>query len=81
MTGFPEVLKNLDPQGLALIPSLNGHPQHMRHVLSAENHPKTVTIFIGPEGDFTPDEVALAIKAKCVAVSLGPTVLKVDTAY
>ena len=40
----------------------------------------SVVIFIGPEGDFTPDEVELAIKHGCVPVSLGDTVLKVETA-
>jgi len=39
-----------------------------------------VTIFIGPEGDFTPDELKLAIKHGCVPVTLGDTVLKVETA-
>ena len=41
---------------------------------------KSITIFIGPEGDFTADEVELAIKHGCVPVSLGDTVLKVETA-
>ena len=80
MTSFADVVKNLDPAGLALIPSLNGHPQHMREVLAKAQGVKVVTVFIGPEGDFTPDEVKLAVEAQCLAVSLGPTVLKVDTA-
>jgi 16S rRNA (uracil1498-N3)-methyltransferase len=40
----------------------------------------SIVIFIGPEGDFTPDEVELAIKHGCIPVSLGDTVLKVETA-
>ncbi len=41
---------------------------------------KRIIFFIGPEGDFTPQEVSLAIDAGCIPVSLGQNVLKVDTA-
>ena len=39
-----------------------------------------VTAFIGPEGGFTPEEVELAAQAGCAAVSLGPRILRVETA-
>ena len=80
MTPMAEALKSLDPQGLAVIPSLNGHNSPIREVLNLHQKPVSVTFFIGPEGDFTPDEVALACEHGCIPVSLGPTVLKVDTA-
>lgn len=79
MMPLGEALKTLNG-GLALFPSLNGHPKHIFEALTLQNPPQSITIFIGPEGDFTPDEVALAEKAGCIPVSLGPTVLKVDTA-
>jgi len=37
-------------------------------------------VLIGPEGDFTPEEVALARKYGCIPVTLGDLVLRVDTA-
>jgi 16S rRNA (uracil1498-N3)-methyltransferase len=37
-------------------------------------------ILIGPEGDFTPEEIQLAIKNHFVAVSLGETRLRAETA-
>ena len=80
MTSLPQVLKNLDPNGVHLIPSLHNHPQHISDVLIKAGKDKPVTVFIGPEGDFTPDEVELAIKHGCIPVSLGDTVLKVETA-
>jgi 16S rRNA (uracil1498-N3)-methyltransferase len=45
--------------------------------------PKTITsvaVFIGPEGDFTQKEIDAAKRCGFKAVSLGPLVLKVDTA-
>jgi 16S rRNA (uracil1498-N3)-methyltransferase len=35
---------------------------------------------IGPEGDFTPSEITLAIDAKYTPVSLGETRLRTETA-
>ena len=80
MTTLGDVLKNLPPGCVALFPSLHDHPQHMREVLLKADKTKAVVIFIGPEGDFTPDEVKLAIDHGCLPVSLGSTVLKVETA-
>jgi len=80
MTPMAEALKSLDPQGLSVIPSLNGHNSPIREVFNKHQKPVSVTFLIGPEGDFTPDEVALAKEYGCIPVSLGPTVLKVDTA-
>jgi 16S rRNA (uracil1498-N3)-methyltransferase len=42
--------------------------------------PTTVLLMIGPEGDFTPAELALAKSAGCLPLSLGPLVLRADTA-
>ena len=80
MTSLLQVLKELDPKGVHLFPSLHGHPKHIADVLLKADKHQQVTIFIGPEGDFTPDEVELAIKHGCIPVSLGDTVLKVETA-
>jgi 16S rRNA (uracil1498-N3)-methyltransferase len=39
-----------------------------------------VTIFVGPEGDFTPAEIALAKSHGCQPVTLGPIILRTETA-
>ena len=39
-----------------------------------------IIVFIGPEGDFTPEEIQMAKDANCKCVSLGNRVLKSDTA-
>ena len=42
--------------------------------------PGGVAVFIGPEGDFTPAELALAKANGCQPVTLGPIVLRTETA-
>lgn len=42
--------------------------------------PHDLTVLIGPEGDFTKNEVDTAIQAGCVPVSLGSTILRTETA-
>ena len=39
-----------------------------------------LTVLIGPEGDFTPEEVAEAVQAGYTPVLLGPTRLRAETA-
>lgn len=42
--------------------------------------PRSAAWLVGPEGDFTPEEAALATAAGWLPVSLGPLVLRCDTA-
>ncbi len=49
-------------------------------IKKCEAVPKSIMILIGPEGDFTPGEVAKALKAGFLAITLGDRVLRVDTA-
>ena len=37
-------------------------------------------ILVGPEGDFTPAEIGLAKSAGCRPITLGPIVLRTETA-
>ncbi|MDE2027987.1 MAG: 16S rRNA (uracil(1498)-N(3))-methyltransferase [Candidatus Omnitrophica bacterium] len=80
MTMLVDALKALPSGGLPLFPSLHHHPCHITEALAEAGGQKPVTIFIGPEGDFTADELDLAVKYGCLPVSLGSTVLKVETA-
>jgi 16S rRNA (uracil1498-N3)-methyltransferase len=41
---------------------------------------QNVTAYVGPEGGFTAEELDSAVQAGCAAVSLGPRVLRVETA-
>ena len=49
--------------------------------LTQQYHPKQdVIICIGPEGDFTAEEVAAAEQSGFISVSLGNAVLRAETA-
>ncbi len=76
---FSESLKDPSGCGLALIAALADGTVGISKAI-AGCRVKSVTIAIGPEGDFTPQEVARARDAGFKPVSLGPRVLKSDTA-
>ena len=44
------------------------------------DRPKNVLMMVGPEGDFTPAELALAKTHGCLPITLGPIILRVETA-
>jgi len=74
-----EVLSNLGDFDLKLIPALFGKRSALRGILEKAKA-KNILVLIGPEGDFTPEEIALATKAGCIPITLGDLVLRVDTA-
>jgi len=67
---------------LMLIASLQPDAMHLKKLLAetAGKTPKSVLILIGPEGDFTPAEIALAKSHGCRPITLGPIVLRTETA-
>jgi 16S rRNA (uracil1498-N3)-methyltransferase len=70
---------------LQLIGSLQPGARHLKKVLadysSEHQHaPRSVLMLVGPEGDFTPAEIALAGSHGCQPITLGPIILRVETA-
>ena len=57
-----------------------GPPHLLAHLQSQLAPASPVTLAIGPEGGWTPTEVAIAIAHQYVAVSLGPVILRAVTA-
>jgi 16S rRNA (uracil1498-N3)-methyltransferase len=58
---------------------------HLKKILaeySAEHgdRPTSALMLVGPEGDFTPAELSLARSHGCRPITLGPIVLRVETA-
>lgn len=70
---------------LALVASLQPGSCHPREYFKAFRHkferaPKSIQIWVGPEGDFTPGEVEQIQAAGAFPITLGPRVLRTETA-
>jgi 16S rRNA (uracil1498-N3)-methyltransferase len=70
---------------LQLIGSLQSDAVHLKKILaeySTEHgdRPSSVLMLVGPEGDFTPAELSLGRSHGCRPITLGPIVLRVETA-
>jgi len=73
------------PLQLRLIGSLQSDAVHLKTVLAEyerehQSRPTSVLMCIGPEGDFTPAELNLARSRGCRPITLGPIILRVETA-
>ena len=70
---------------LRLIGSLQPGAQHLKKILADysgehQHRPQSVLMLNGPECDFTPAELALARRHGCRPITLGPIILRVETA-
>lgn len=70
---------------LKLIGSLQSDARHLKTLLADyerehAQRPRSVLICVGPEGDFTPAELNLARGYGCQPLTLGPIILRVETA-
>jgi 16S rRNA (uracil1498-N3)-methyltransferase len=69
---------------LSSTPSLHHSTTPLLHhsITPLPHHPGPISVLllIGPEGDFTPAELSLAKSAGCRPLSLGPLVLRAETA-
>ncbi|AYR33579.1 hypothetical protein CUC01_11095 [Akkermansia muciniphila] len=79
---FAEWLRGGIPEGLNIIASLAPGVRPVREVLETarSRSVRHASLLVGPEGDFTDRETAMALEAGFVPVTLGPIVLRVETA-
>jgi len=75
----------LESFDLRLIGSLQPDARHLKKILGDysiehQHRPWSVLMLVGPEGDFTPAELALARRYGCQPITLGPIILRVETA-
>ncbi len=77
---FKRALTLLMKSSLTFMPSLLGKTQPIFEAFKQADKKTSYSFMIGPEGDFTPQEYKIAHEAGCIPISLGKTVLKVETA-
>ncbi len=66
--------------GYALVPWEQEHALGLREALGRVPESRNIHLFIGPEGGFGEDEIAAARRFGAVPVSLGPRILRAETA-
>jgi 16S rRNA (uracil1498-N3)-methyltransferase len=76
LTGY---LRRKESYDLSMVGSLQPGSMHPRQPLQSRS-PRSVGIWIGPEGDFTPAELEAIMASGATPVSLGPRTLRCDTA-
>jgi 16S rRNA (uracil1498-N3)-methyltransferase len=80
-----ELLERPETAELALLASLQSDAQHPRRIferfrLEHGSPPSSVSIWVGPEGDFTPAEINAIRNTAALPITLGPLVLRSETA-
>lgn len=80
LTDFKQAIDNLNPKSLNLI----GHCYSEFHKINlntfkSQKH-QNINIFIGPEGDFSQEEIKKATDAQLVGIDLGEERLRTETA-
>jgi len=76
---FGDILNRKRKYDLAVICALHPKAKRIGEILE-KIKPKKILILVGPEGDFAPQEIDLAIKEGFVPISLGNLTLRVETA-
>lgn len=78
---FSHFLTNLPVTSLRLIAAITPEAAPLHAILpTTAETPRSALILIGPEGDFTPAELHEALKGGFLPVSLGPIILRTETA-
>jgi 16S rRNA (uracil1498-N3)-methyltransferase len=77
-TFFKEALSGLDGSQLALVPWEGESERTLAEALNRDV--KSVALFIGPEGGFADEEVAIGCQSGAEMITLGPRILRSETA-
>lgn len=77
---FDAMLSQISQMNLAVLPYENEVDGKLKKVLEKNKEAKDIAVIIGPEGGFEEEEVQNAIKSGAHAVTLGPRILRCETA-
>ncbi|MGB8166963.1 MAG: 16S rRNA (uracil(1498)-N(3))-methyltransferase [Chthoniobacteraceae bacterium] len=80
--GLKEFFMQGEKYDLSLIASLQPGAVGVKQALAEAGvkRPRKVLVLVGPEGDFTPAEINLARNHGCQPITLGPIILRTETA-
>lgn len=76
---FPQVLEKLPELTSLIVPSLEEKGINLKEI-DWKSFAEDIYVFIGPEGDFTKEEISYLKEKKAILVSLGDFVLRSETA-
>lgn len=82
---LPDIVSSLRERSPVFLGALIPHARPMREALASfrapgMQPPAHAGWFVGPEGDFTPEEMTLLLDAGAIPVSLGKNILRAETA-
>jgi 16S rRNA (uracil1498-N3)-methyltransferase len=77
---FADVIKRAPHAALTFVSSLENGSRSLHDCVPQTTRPANAAIWIGPEGDFTPAEYAAICATGAQPITLGPLVLRADTA-
>ena len=80
MSEFKKFIPTISRYGVSLIPTLSVPVKSLYHSLKSNTDAQSVIILIGPEGDFSKNEVGEALSFGAHAVTLGDLVMRSETA-
>jgi 16S rRNA (uracil1498-N3)-methyltransferase len=78
-TEFKEFLKQTRGE-LGIIFSEEEKDRNLKKIMSTFRNTQQIILFIGPEGGFSREEVAIATEKGFITASLGPRILRTETA-
>lgn len=77
---FRDMLSMFSVFDLVLIPYENEEKLNLKKALKMHPGIRSIAVIIGPEGGFSPDEVQSVVDAGGLSVTLGPRILRTETA-
>ena len=77
---YKAMLKEATAADLSLICYENEDGLSIKDAISGRARPATLSVIVGSEGGFSPEEAAEAVAAGCLSVTLGNRILRCETA-
>ncbi|HHT9139142.1 MAG TPA: RsmE family RNA methyltransferase [Candidatus Wunengus sp. YC60] len=77
---FDGLMKTISSYDLLLIACTDNHTRMLKTVLTEHPSATKIICLVGPEGGFTRSEIEMAEKSGCIPISIGQSILRIETA-